>query len=1029
MKKKLIPIISGICCATLIGGILIGINLNKKPSNKTNDDPRYQIYLKAKDAGYEGTYEEWLSSIRGDEVELRVADNYIQMKYKKETTWANLISLDALKGKQGESGTAGVSVKSQLQVNDGYIQFKNENETTWTNLIALTDLTGDKGEKLELNVNNGYINYKYENDTDWVELIELSTLTGSNGKDGKEVTMSVESDYIVWKYNGETNWNNLVSLDTLKGDKGATGDKGEKSMMQVSNGFIQWKNENDTTWTNLVSISTLTGSNGKEVTMSVEGNYIVWKYVGDDSWNNLISINDLKGDKGDNGEKALFRVNEDGYLQYKYESDTEWTDLCKIVPDVVLYIVEYNFGDGEMSINPIDMSHYDEIGFLGDKVEFGRRIYKPQNPTAPSGYVFDGWFYNDKKWDFTNDFVTCDMILTASYVKESYNVILENDHTYFGYVTGEGTYEKDSTITIKAITNTGYTFDGWYDGETLVSNDVVYSFTMPNSDITYTAKWTKTVFEVFFDAYPGELAFEPEDLNHYSKVGFEGDLVEYGGMVYEPYDPIAPSGYVFDGWYYYDLKWSFKANVVTRDMYLEAHYVRSNCNLSLDKNNSSAGYVFGKGTYEYDSSVTIVAITNPGYTFDGWYDGETLISTDSEYTFTMPNSDVAYTAHWTTNKYKIIVNSASELKFSGVVSGTEYEFGKKITLRVTNNDGGNTIKWSRSDGYEAFGDTYEFNVPNGNLTITISSLLYTREDNHIYFGKYPQTLVTDEALVDELNVLAGNLPVATVLSYNWTTYQYKYSTTTAVNMFYQDIDYDNDGSYDYRGIYFKNYRPHNYTLPSNVNNSYQDDNGYYTSTTYWFSYDPIEWDILTETSEKILIISHLIIDSQEIEHNYTAGEYEHNGGTGYNNNYELSSIRQWLNDDFYNTAFNDLEKAIIKTTLVDNGNNSSTYASSDTNDNIFLLAYSDELDLYYSGSEPRLTQGTSYAKAQGLYVYTYQDSDVAWAQKWDGNSPWWLRTPKNNPYNDLYIDYSGQLLDDRVYENNKGIRPVCWINA
>ena len=223
MKKKLIPIIGGICGVLAIGGILLAVNLNKKPSNKNNDDPRYQIYLKAKDAGYEGTYEEWLASIKGDEVELRVADNYIQMKYKKETTWTNLISLDILKGRQGENGVDGVSVKSQLQVNDGYIQFKNENETTWTNLIAISDLTGDKGEKLELNVNNGYINYKYENDTDWVELIELSTLTGSNGKDGKEVTMSVESDYIVWKYNEETSWNNLVSLDTLKGDKGATG--------------------------------------------------------------------------------------------------------------------------------------------------------------------------------------------------------------------------------------------------------------------------------------------------------------------------------------------------------------------------------------------------------------------------------------------------------------------------------------------------------------------------------------------------------------------------------------------------------------------------------------------------------------------------------------------------------------------------------------------------------------------------------------------------------------------------------------
>jgi len=326
MKKKYIPFIAGSFALFLVGGILIGMNINKKSKNKknnTNDDPRYKIYLKAVDAGYEGTYEDWLLSIRGDEVELRVADNYIQMKYKQSTIWSNLISLDSLKGPKGDTGNDGLSIKSQLQVSDGYIQYKNENETTWANLIAISDLTGAKGDKLELNIDNGYINYKYENDTDWTGLIELSTLTGSNGK---EVIMSVESDYIVWKYDGETSWNNLVSIDTLKGSQG---DKGEKSIMQVANGFIQWKNENDSSWTDLISIETITGNNGKEITLSTDSNYIVWKYVGDDTWTNLVSFETLKGDKGEDGGKTLLRVS-DGYIQWKNENDSEWFNLISL---------------------------------------------------------------------------------------------------------------------------------------------------------------------------------------------------------------------------------------------------------------------------------------------------------------------------------------------------------------------------------------------------------------------------------------------------------------------------------------------------------------------------------------------------------------------------------------------------------------------------------------------------------------------------------------------------------------------------
>ena len=319
MKKRYIPFIAGGFVLFLVGGILIGMSLNKNSKNKknnANDDPRYKIYLKAVDAGYDGTYEDWLLSIRGDEVELRVADNYIQMKYRQSTLWSNLISLDLLKGSKGDSGNDGVSIKSQLQVSNGYIQYKNENETTWSNLIAISDLTGAKGEKLELNIDNGYINYKYENDTDWTGLIELSSLTGSNGK---EVIMSVESDYIVWKYDGESSWNNLVSIDTLKGNQG---DKGEKSLMQVSNGFIQWKNENDTSWTNLISIETITGNNGKDITLSTDSNYIVWKYVGDEDWNNLVSLETLKGDKGNDGRGIESCEIVDGYLIITYTDGT-----------------------------------------------------------------------------------------------------------------------------------------------------------------------------------------------------------------------------------------------------------------------------------------------------------------------------------------------------------------------------------------------------------------------------------------------------------------------------------------------------------------------------------------------------------------------------------------------------------------------------------------------------------------------------------------------------------------------------------
>ena len=184
------------------------VKIEENTTPVENVDPRNQIYLSAVSAGYQGTYEEWLNSIKGDAIELKVADGYIQMKYKQETAWTNLLQLETLKGQNG------VASNAQLQVANGYIQWKLEQDENWTNLIALSALTGEKGSQIELNVANGYLNYKYEDDTDWTELIELATLVGA---DGRDIELRANEGYVQWKYTTDSNWTNLyeyVQLDT-----------------------------------------------------------------------------------------------------------------------------------------------------------------------------------------------------------------------------------------------------------------------------------------------------------------------------------------------------------------------------------------------------------------------------------------------------------------------------------------------------------------------------------------------------------------------------------------------------------------------------------------------------------------------------------------------------------------------------------------------------------------------------------------------------------------------------------------------
>ena len=361
------------------------------------------------------------------------------------------------------------------------------------------------------------------------------------------------------------------------------------------------------------------------------------------------------------------------------------------------------------------------------------------------------------------------------------------------------------------------------------------------------------------------------------------------------------------------------------------------------------------------------------------------------------------TSNTTTNrvldKYSITLNNEVEgLTISGVTSGDKYDYNSEITLTASNIPSGNIIKWSRSDGVEFIGNTYKFNLPNENITITTTTLnCYTREGNKIYFGTYPQTRVTDDTLVSELNDLAEDLPSSDNL-YNWTDYNYYLKGNVASYMFYQDIDYDNNGTYDYRGVYFTAYKPESHL--SNAMTGNQNTNGYSTNTVYWFNYDPIEWNIITESDGKATLLANLILDSQEYMTSTSETKYSHNGGTGYANNYELSNIRKWLNDNFYNTAFVSYKKLIIQTTTVENGPESmgktepNDYTCNNTEDKVFFMSY-EEITTHFTDSAAR-TSGTDYAKCQGLYVN-------------DGYSHYWTRSP--------YIDYQPNLT---VYYVNGG---------
>ncbi len=146
-------------------------------------DKVYEIYLLAKQSGYSGSYEEWLESIKGDVIELQVANGYVQWKYKTASEWINLLKIADLVGASGNDGKDGKSV--ELRQNEGYIEWRyvGESDDSWTKLLALKDLTGSDGKSIELRQNEGAIEWRYVggNDDSWAVLATLDSLKGDTG--------------------------------------------------------------------------------------------------------------------------------------------------------------------------------------------------------------------------------------------------------------------------------------------------------------------------------------------------------------------------------------------------------------------------------------------------------------------------------------------------------------------------------------------------------------------------------------------------------------------------------------------------------------------------------------------------------------------------------------------------------------------------------------------------------------------------------------------------------------------------------
>lgn len=183
--------------------------------------------------------------------------------------------------------------------------------------------------------------------------------------------------------------------------------------------------------------------------------------------------------------------------------------------------------------------------------------------------------------------------------------------------------------------------------------------------------------------------------------------------------------------------------------------------------------------------------------------------------------------------------------------------------------------------------------------------------------------------------------------------------------------------------------------------SYEQDNNFGNGL------EPIEWRVFDVQDGIAYLISEKILDSH-----YAGVEYDRSkfdlGGTYL---WEVSTLRKWLNEVFYNNAFSSAEKEVLSPIYV---GETIDWEAADTAlwDNVTIMTVEQLNRCYPYGGSDWLAYMTEFAYSQGLPTLG------------DGTSNWWVREDGYRSWVDYfgYINSAVSSVDEEC-----GVRPCIAI--
>ena len=356
-----------------------------------------------------------------------------------------------------------------------------------------------------------------------------------------------------------------------------------------------------------------------------------------------------------------------------YVGDKKWNFDVDTVTEKTELVAKY-----DETIN----SYTVKVGETEQTLDYGVKIANPGTPekeaTAKYTYEFVGWMTEEgKKWDFENDTVTGNVVLTASF-----NALLRSyDVTIPAYTVLEGGEYKEVPASTKSYAYGEKVVRPATPAKESTGEKSYYfdKFVIKGTDIEW--NFAKDTVE---GAVELEILFK-ESTNKYL-VSFDNIRFEeyaYGEKINRPEDPEKDpdllNEYMFEGWECDGKVWDFDNDVVTGNMTLTSVFGATDRTyeikfVSNGEEVDSQEVKIGRKIEKPVGTPVKASTKTKTYTFIGWFNGAEEWDFDN-----LLAGPVTLTAHFAESTRKYVVTFDN----NGEITTAEYAYGDRIAKPAT----------------------------------------------------------------------------------------------------------------------------------------------------------------------------------------------------------------------------------------------------------------------------------------------------------------------------------------------------------